>query len=208
MEINMYQVICLLIGYVCGCFLTAVVVVRLMAHEDVFQVGSGNPGMANVMHRVGKKAGFLVLAGDVIKTLLAFGISYLVAKDHLGLGTILAMAGLGTVLGHNYPIWHKFKGGKGVTVTVAYMVVSLIPWGAIIGIAVGIFAIVTGDLWTAAILAPVVAIPFAFWQQGTMGGIVMIILAVIMIVKNIDGTIKVLKGEEYRRFKKKRDKDE
>lgn len=208
MEINMYQVICLLIGYVCGCFLTAVVVVRLMAHEDVFQVGSGNPGMANVMHRVGKKAGFLVLAGDVIKTLLAFGISYLVARDHLGLGTILAMAGLGTVLGHNYPIWHKFKGGKGVTVTVAYMVVSLIPWGAIIGIAVGIFAIVTGDLWTAAILAPVVAIPFAFWQQGTMGGIVMIILAVIMIIKNIDGTIKVLKGEEYRRFKKKSDKDE
>lgn len=208
MEINMYQVICLLIGYVCGCFLTAVVVVRLMAHEDVFQVGSGNPGMANVMHRVGKKAGFLVLAGDVIKTLLAFGISYLVARDHLGLGTILAMAGLGTVLGHNYPIWHKFKGGKGVTVTVAYMVVSLIPWGAIIGIAAGIFAIVTGDLWTAAILAPVVAIPFAFWQQGTMGGIVMIILAVIMIIKNIDGTIKVLKGEEYRRFKKKSDKDE
>ena len=208
MEINMYQVICLLIGYVCGCFLTAVVVVRLMAHEDVFQVGSGNPGMANVMHRVGKKAGFLVLAGDVIKTLLAFGISYLAARDHLGLGTILAMAGLGTVLGHNYPIWHKFKGGKGVTVTVAYMVVSLIPWGAIIGIAVGIFAIVTGDLWTAAILAPVVAIPFAFWQQGTMGGIVMIILAVIMIIKNIDGTIKVLKGEEYRRFKKKSDKDE
>ncbi len=208
MEINMYQVICLLIGYVCGCFLTAVVVVRLMAHEDVFQVGSGNPGMANVMHRVGKKAGFLVLAGDVIKTLLAFGISYIVAREHLGLGTILAMAGLGTVLGHNYPIWHKFKGGKGVTVTVAYMVVSLIPWGAIIGIVVGIFAIVTGDLWTAAILAPVVAIPFAFWQQGTMGGIVMIILAVIMIIKNIDGTIKVLKGEEYRRFKKKRDKDE
>lgn len=208
MEINMYQVICLLIGYVCGCFLTAVVVVRLMAHEDVFQVGSGNPGMANVMHRVGKKAGFLVLAGDVIKTLLAFGISYLVSRDYLGLGTILAMAGLGTVLGHNYPIWHKFKGGKGVTVTVAYMVVSLIPWGAIIGIAAGIFAIVTGDLWTAAILAPVVAIPFAFWQQGTVGGIVMIILAVIMVIKNIDGTIKVLKGEEYRRFKKKRDKDE
>ena len=208
MEINMYQVICLLIGYVCGCFLTAVVVVRLMAHEDVFQVGSGNPGMANVMHRVGKKAGFLVLAGDVIKTLLAFGISYFVARDHLGLGTILAMAGLGTVLGHNYPIWHKFKGGKGVTVTVAYMVVSLIPWGAIIGIAAGIFAIVTGDLWTAAILAPVVVIPFAFWQQGTVGGIVMIILAVIMVIKNIDGTIKVLKGEEYRRFKKKRDKDE
>lgn len=208
MEINIYQVICLLIGYVCGCFLTAVVVVRLMAHEDVFQVGSGNPGMANVMHRVGKKAGVLVLAGDVIKTLLAFGISYLVARDHLGLGTILAMAGLGTVLGHNYPIWHRFKGGKGVTVTVVYMVVSLIPWGAIIGIAVGIFAIVTGDLWTAAILAPVVAIPFAFWQQGTMGGIVMIILAVIMIIKNIDGTIKVLKGEEYRRFKKKSDKDE
>ncbi len=204
----MYQVICLLIGYVCGCFLTAVVVVRLMAHEDVFQVGSGNPGMANVMHRVGKKAGFLVLAGDVIKTLIAFGISYLVARNHMGLGTILAMAGLGTVLGHNYPIWHKFKGGKGVTVTVAYMVVSLIPWGAIIGIAVGIFAIVTGDLWTAAILAPVIAIPFAFWQQGTMGGIVMIILAVIMIIKNIGGTIKVLKGEEYRRFKKKSDKDE
>ena len=57
-------------------------------------------------------------------------------------------------------------------------------------------------------MAPVVAIPFAFWQQGTVGGIVMIILAVIMVIKNIDGTIKVLKGEEYRRFKKKRDKDE
>ncbi len=68
----MTELFSLLIGYLCGCFLTADVVARAFAHKSVFQIGTGNPGMANVMARVGKKAGFLVLAGDIIKTLLAF----------------------------------------------------------------------------------------------------------------------------------------
>ena len=93
-------VICTVIGYLCGCFLTAELAARLAEGKSASEIGSGNPGMANIMANLGKKAGFFVLAGDVGKTLIAFGVSWLLAGGLLGRETSL-WAGLGVVLGHN-----------------------------------------------------------------------------------------------------------
>lgn len=62
------RLLCLAAGYLFGCFLTAEVVARCTAGESARQIGSGNPGMANIMTHLGKRAGLLVLAGDVLKT--------------------------------------------------------------------------------------------------------------------------------------------
>lgn len=105
----------LAIGYACGMFLTADVVCRMVRGKSAFETGVGNPGMANVGHEMGVRWAAVVLAGDVGKTLLA----WLACRAFFpgDVATAGVMAGLGTTLGHDYPAWHRFRGGKGVTTT-------------------------------------------------------------------------------------------
>ena len=63
------RLFCFIIGYVCGGILTAEFVARKFTGKGAAEIGTGNPGMANIMGQVGKKAGFIVLAGDIAKTL-------------------------------------------------------------------------------------------------------------------------------------------
>ena len=115
--------LCLLAGYLFGGFLTAEVVARCTAGVSARDIGTGNPGMANIATHLGKKAGLLVLAGDVIKTAVACWFCHQLAPE-LGL-TALLYGGLGAVLGHNWPIWYKGRGGKGVAVTCAWLMLYL-----------------------------------------------------------------------------------
>ena len=108
--------LCLLAGYLFGGFLTAEVVARCTAGVSARDIGTGNPGMANIATHLGKKAGLLVLAGDVIKTAAACWFCHQLAPE-LGL-TALLYGGLGAVFGHNWPIWYKGRGGKGVATLV------------------------------------------------------------------------------------------
>ena len=102
--------LCLLAGYLLGGFLTAEVVARCTAGVSARDIGTGNPGMANIATHLGKKAGLLVLAGDVIKTAAACWFCHQLAPE-LGL-TALLYGGLGAVLGHNWPIWYKGRAAR------------------------------------------------------------------------------------------------
>ena len=104
------RVLCLGAGYLFGCFLTAEIVARCTAGCSAQEIGTGNPGMANILTHLGKPAGFLVLAGDVLKTAAACWFCWQAAPE-LG-HTALLYGGLGAVLGHNWPFWNKFRGGK------------------------------------------------------------------------------------------------
>ena len=123
--------LCLLAGYLLGGFLTAEVVARCTAGVSARDIGTGNPGMANIATHLGKKAGLLVLAGDVIKTAAACWFCHQLAPE-LGL-TALLYGGLGAVLGHNWPIWYKGRGGKGVAVTCAWLMLYLPVTGVLCG---------------------------------------------------------------------------
>lgn len=103
---------CILLGYLFGSFLTAEVVARVVSGKSARQLGTGNPGMANIMAQLGKGAGLLTLAGDTLKTVAACGAAYYATAPLIGQASIL-YAGLGAVLGHNYPAWAGFRGGKG-----------------------------------------------------------------------------------------------
>ena len=161
-------VICTVIGYLCGCFLTAELAARLAEGKSASEIGSGNPGMANIMANLGKKAGFFVLAGDVGKTLIAFGVSWLLAGGLLGRETFL-WAGLGVVLGHNFPFWKKFRGGKGVAVTCTWLIFFMPVWGTVSCIAGGAVVLATGYLPLGAVLIPLLGTCFAFFFTGDHG---------------------------------------
>ena len=130
--------LCLLAGYLFGGFLTAEVVARCTAGVSARDIGTGNPGMANIATHLGKKAGLLVLAGDVIKTAAACWFCHQLAPE-LGL-TSLLYGGLGAVLGHNWPIWYKGRGGKGVAVTCAWLMLYLPVTGVLCCLAGGVAA--------------------------------------------------------------------
>lgn len=132
----MERIVCLIIGYVFGLFQTAYIYGK-MHGIDIRNYGSGNAGTTNTLRTLGTKAGIIVLFGDIMKCILAvvtadmlFGES---CPDIIYLLKIYAAAG--AILGHNFPFYLKFKGGKGIAAT-AGMILSfhpyLIPMGVIL----------------------------------------------------------------------------
>ena len=132
----MIRFVCLLIGYVFGCFQTSYIYGRLHG-IDIRNYGSGNAGTTNTLRTLGTKAGLIVLFGDIMKCILAIVLTNLIFQqshpDEIYLLKIYAAAG--AILGHNFPFYLHFKGGKGIAAT-AGMILSfhpyLIPMGVIL----------------------------------------------------------------------------
>ena len=124
----MVRIICILIGYCFGLIQTAYIYGK-MNGIDIRTVGSGNAGTTNALRVLGKKAGLVVFLGDVAKTVAAvivvrllFGSSY---PDSIYMLMLYTAAGV--ILGHNYPFYLGFKGGKGIAAT-AGLIAALGPW--------------------------------------------------------------------------------
>lgn len=118
----MIRIVCLLIGYVFGCFQTSYIYGR-MHGIDIRKYGSGNAGTTNSLRVLGKKAGAIVLICDVLKTGIAMTIVRLAFREQYGdiLYLLMIYAAAGTILGHNFPFYLGFKGGKGIACTVGFV---------------------------------------------------------------------------------------
>ena len=132
----MIRVVCLLIGYAFGLFQTAYIYGK-MHGIDILTVGSGNAGTTNTLRVLGTKAGLIVLAGDILKTMLAILIVKLVfGQSHADVLYLLVMyTAAGAILGHNYPFYLGFKGGKGIAST-AGLILSMPPVFILVGVIV------------------------------------------------------------------------
>ena len=119
----MERILCLLTGYVFGLFQTGYLYGK-MHHIDIRQYGSGNSGTTNALRVMGKKAGLLVFMGDFLKTVSACLLVRLVMKGDPSVDLYVLYAGLGVVLGHNFPFYLHFKGGKGIA-SMAGILVSM-----------------------------------------------------------------------------------
>jgi glycerol-3-phosphate acyltransferase PlsY len=182
------RLICLLVGYLCGCVLCSDIVARALSGKSAFELGDGNPGMANVGKVLGTKAAVLCLAGDILKTVIAVVISTKLFPQ-LGIAAT-GWAGLGATLGHDFPFWHRFKGGKGVT-TIASTIILMNPlWGILTGV-IGVIAIVvTGYLSTAAVVANVFYMVAMFF----VGGLEPAILSTVFLLLTLYGHWPKLMG--------------
>jgi len=125
----MIRIPCLIIGYLIGCLQTAYITGRLKANVDIRKLGSGNAGTTNVARELGFSTGLLVLSADILKAVLAFllcgALFAFTGTDRLILGLY---AGLGVILGHNFPVFLKFKGGKGIASSLGVMI--CVDWRA------------------------------------------------------------------------------
>lgn len=124
----MERIVCLVIGYVFGLFQTAYIYGKFHG-IDIRNYGSGNAGTTNTMRVLGTKAGILVLLGDIVKCILAIVITGLIFdKTHPDMVYLLKIyAAAGAILGHNFPFYLHFKGGKGIAAT-AGMILAFHPY--------------------------------------------------------------------------------
>ena len=129
----MERLICVMIGYVFGLFQTGYIYGK-MHNIDIRKQGSGNAGTTNALRTMGWKAGLVTFLGDCFKCVFAVVIVHLLyGKTHADMIPLLAMyAGMGAVLGHNYPFYLKFKGGKGIAATAGLLVSTTNVWMVLI----------------------------------------------------------------------------
>ena len=142
----------LAVGYVCGTFLTAELVSKHVSGKSAFDVGLGNPGMANMGAAYGTAWAAITLAGDIAKTILAFMLSRALfpeAPDAAG-----TAAAVGATLGHVFPAWHHFHGGKGVTTTCAGIILLSPLAGGIAAVAGLLVVLFGGYLCLGALVIP------------------------------------------------------
>lgn len=117
----MERIICLVMGYVFGLFQTGYIYGKVKG-IDIRQHGSGNSGSTNALRVMGVRAGALVFLGDFLKTVIpCFLVRILFASRPEYVYVLILYAGFGVILGHNFPFYLNFKGGKGIAATAGIM---------------------------------------------------------------------------------------
>jgi glycerol-3-phosphate acyltransferase PlsY len=159
----MYRLVCLIIGYCIGCVQTAYIFGRATAHIDIREHGSGNAGTNNVARVLGVVPGAFVFLIDCFKAVLAFILcGWLIPSAGFFLPGGLPVlpgfyAGIGVLLGHNFPFYLKFKGGKGIASSIG--LIFCVDWRAgLIAAAAGLIALLA--TWYISLLSIVILILF------------------------------------------------
>lgn len=183
----------LLFGYLCGSIPFGLILTRMAGLGDVRKIGSGNIGATNVLRTGNKKLAAATLLADALKGTIAV----VAARQVLGMEAAL-IAGLGAFLGHLYPVWLKFKGGKGVA---TYL-------GVLLGLApliVLVFAIVwlgMAKLFrysSLAALTAAVVVPIALYLYGRPEvASLFVVMSLITILKHHENIRRLLSGSESR----------
>jgi len=124
------QVLSFIVGYLSGSILFAWIVTKIVTGKDIREIGDGNPGINNVLINVGRKYGIVAGISDLLKVIIPMVSGRLLGLDDLS----LVLIGMGAVLGHLYPIYFKFKGGRGAACILASYAV-LAPYELLISTA-------------------------------------------------------------------------
>lgn len=182
-------------AYIIGSLDFAVVVGR-MHGVDIHSVGSGNPGTANVMRTLGRGPAAMVLVGDTLKGVIAAALGMVVSGDPQS--TLAVGAGLAAVVGHCFPLFHRFRGGKGVA-TALGAVLFIIPVGGLVLAAAWLIVVAISRISALGSLTMALAgVPVAIWQG--LRGTTLIPLALmflLVIVRHRSNIQRLLAGEEH-----------
>jgi glycerol-3-phosphate acyltransferase PlsY len=197
----------LAIAYLLGSIPFGYILVRLFRKEDIRATGSGNIGATNVLRSGAKALGVLTLLLDLLKAVAAVLIARHLAPGTPGYPSDLAVAaGIAVVLGHVFPVWLGFKGGKGVASALGVFL-ALAPFAALgsLGVFIAVFAI-TRFVSLASILAAVLLPLFVMLLMPDrspvfIGGV--IFLALLVIAKHHANIARLMQGTESRFGSKK-----
>ncbi len=194
----LHIILCLGLGYLFGCFSTGYIIGK-RKKVDIRNYGSGNSGTTNALRTLGAKAGIITLLGDMLKAIIPILlIRYLFFKDEPYVQLLTLYAGLGVVLGHNYPVWLKFKGGKGIAATSGVMI-AFDPWIIPVGLAIFITSVALTRYVSVGSLLLAVLFPvwvYAFNPKELHMLIVALIFMALAFIKHRSNIRRLLNGTE------------
>lgn len=193
----MLQIIVILItAYILGSIPFSLIIARLSKGIDVRSSGSGNVGATNVLRTVGKKEAAIALTGDILKGTLSVWMAIIFLQDFwVGVTAILV------VLGHVFPVFSGFKGGKGVATSLGALIV-IVPSAVIIAVFTWILVLVISRLASLASIIASLAMPFICWSLKTPVSFIMaaVVTSVIILLKHTGNMKRIYNGTESRVF--------
>lgn len=198
-------IIVTIIAYLLGSISFSVIISKKMAGFDVREKGSGNAGTTNVLRTVGKKASIITLICDILKGVVAILVAYiagLILKDSVDKALLIQLAGLAVIIGHTFPIYFGFKGGKGIATALGVLLIT--NWN--IGLICLVFALVLmiitkmvslGSL-AAAVLFPILIIFMPHTSYLVDGNYIIygILIAALVIFNHRTNVKRLLTGTE------------
>ena len=206
-------IIIAIIAYLLGSISFSIIISKKMAGFDVREKGSGNAGSTNVLRSVGKKAAALTLLGDILKGVVAILIAVIlgniIGEENISRPLLVQIAGFFVILGHTFPVFFKFKGGKGIATALGILI--LINWQ--IGLICLVFALIImaatkmvslGSIM-AAVLFPILVlfVPHNAYIVDGNYFVFSLILAAFVIFNHRENVKRLLEGKENKlSFKK------
>jgi len=189
-------------GYLIGNIQFAVIFSHLLHHDDVRRHGSGNAGSTNMLRVFGLKAGVITFIGDLIK-----GAGAVLLGRAIGGQEAAYCAALGVVIGHCWPVFFRFKGGKGVASSLGAAVLLNPLWGLVAGVAGIVVAAITRKISPASLTGFTVYLIIALIYGNTMWDkISAILLFAIVVYRHRENIARLIHGEESAVFER-RDKE-
>ncbi|MBP39693.1 MAG: glycerol-3-phosphate acyltransferase [Chloroflexi bacterium] len=184
-----------LAGYLLGSISSAVLVSRLMNLPDPRSEGSGNPGATNVLRLGNKPAAALTLAGDVLKGVIPVLIANWLSDDTL----VVALAGAGAFLGHLFPVFFAFKGGKGVATALGVFVAVSPPLALALVLTWLTIAVIFRYSSLAALASAISAPAWAWWIiREPAYAVLALVLGLILVWRHRENIRRLTNGTESR----------
>lgn len=197
---KLYFPIIVLIGYIFGCFQSSYIISKTFKKVDIRNLGNGNAGASNTVISLGWKWGALVAILDIAKAIISiFIIKYFLKNSlpHDSLPFYLYLNGFSVILGHNFPFYMAFKGGKG-TASLIGMLIAIDYRIAIIGILTIILITIITDYIALGTIGLVIffSMSTAFFKYDVNAIFISILIALLSIYKHLPNINKILKKEE------------
>lgn len=190
---TLLNILFIVVAYLLGSFSSAITLSRIMHFPDPRSEGSNNPGATNVLRIAGKKAAALTLLGDVLKGLIPVLIAALVLQDRM----VVALTGFSAFIGHCYPVFYRFVGGKGVATALGFLVAF--DWQ--IFLVVGAIWLVIAKASSLSALAALIAftcLPFLYymWRGDLPITGILALLTLILVFRHHENITRLIKGTE------------
>ena len=188
----------LVIGYFFGCFQTSYFISKYVKKKDIREIGSGNAGASNVISELGWKYGILTGTLDMFKAFIPTQLVLYIFPETFQQLDIMVLAGTGAVLGHIYPFFLDFRGGKGVACYIGMLLA--INWQIGVAVIIGLIllTIITDYVSIGSIFLYII-IPFLAYTSGDYSIIVIrcaVVLFIIGMIKHWINVQRIMKGEE------------
>ena len=200
----LFKILIVLLAYLISSIPTAYILFKIKRGDDIRKYGSGNVGGTNIIRTLGTSWGILTILADVIKGFIPVLISYLVYPSDL---VLVAVVSIAAVLGHIFPVYIKFKGGKGVATTVG-VGIGLFPYSVLITAIVFIAVFFFSKRVSLASIISAVMFPIVVFLNPSINSpsltIISIAIGVFIPVMHHKNIKRLLKGEEPKfKLKKK-----